>query len=117
MPLTDSFSCGFLAIPWVLRRVKDILARHAEGLYSQPDHIPDVAPVFGFDGVVIDSLEVLDALCEIEAEFCIAIPDEDLREELFKSVGVLAAYVAWRAANPGTAEGVPWPRLLNSGSP
>lgn len=77
----------------VKRRVKLILIRHAT-MYHEPDDVGDDLPVFGPGGVIEDSLEILESLFEIEAALGIAIPDEDLTEDLFRSVERFSEYVA-----------------------
>jgi acyl carrier protein len=76
----------------ILDDLKVILSRHSDGVFCA-EEIPNDAPVFGTGGIVTESLQILDALCEIEQEFNINIPDEDLTEELFASVSSLAHYV------------------------
>lgn len=71
--------------------VRRVLARHAQGV--DPKSISAADPVFGPGGVVHDSLDILDALSEIEGALGVSIPDEDLTEGLFASVAGLAAYL------------------------
>ncbi len=84
-----------------LELVKRVLAEHAGPRAPKP--IPDESVVFGPNGLVNDSLAILDALASIETAVGISIPDEDLTEELFSSVRVLAEYVERNRS--GQAEG------------
>jgi acyl carrier protein len=77
----------------IVGSISQILLQFADETTGEVSIDPTSA-VFGPTGVITDSLRVLDALCTIEEEFDIEIPDEDLTEELFESVGNLAAYVA-----------------------
>jgi hypothetical protein len=76
-------------------RVVRILARYAESP-NVGDALDPTVPVFGPAGIITDSLAVLDALCEIEADLDVSIPDEDLTEELFASVDHLVTYLRSR---------------------
>lgn len=74
-------------------KVKEILANHSGGFYTEASNIKDTVSIFGPKGVIIDSLEILDALCDLETQFNIQIHDEDLTEELFSSVNALVMYI------------------------
>ena len=63
---------------------------------KNPEGIEDSFPVFGINGVITDSLAILDALFEIEKELQIEIPDEDLTESLFESVSSFITYITNR---------------------
>ena len=60
------------------------------------DNIKYSSPVFGINGIIADSLTILDALFEVEKELGIEIPDEDLTESLFESVASFIKYIADR---------------------
>ncbi len=77
----------------VIEKIKTILARNSGVENMRIDTIHNDTQVFGLGGVITDSLNILDALTEIESEFAFEIPDEDLTEELFVSVETLAQYV------------------------
>jgi acyl carrier protein len=81
-----------------LQVIKGVLSRHSEPAGRDPNEINDDAAVFGPGGVITDSLNILDALSEIESDLGISIPDEDLTEELFASVRNFAAYIERRRA-------------------
>ena len=74
--------------------VRRVLARRTKGRVAES--IGDGEPVFGPGGVIQDSLDILDTLSEIEVEFGVSIPDEDLTEELFATVGGLVSYLEAR---------------------
>jgi acyl carrier protein len=79
-------------------RLCEILVEHADAADTPAERVDLSTPVFGPSGLITDSLRVLDALCAIEADFDVTIPDEDLTEALFESVTALAAYVDGRIA-------------------
>jgi len=76
-----------------IERTKEIIAVYAPGRQHDPACIADDDAIFGPRGIIVDSIQVLDALCALEAAFGIEIPDEDLTEELFASVRHLAGYI------------------------
>ncbi len=82
-----------LSFDETLDKIKTILSENSGVTKMKVDDIKQETQVFGHGGVIIDSLNILDALTEIECEFDFEIPDEDLNEELFSSVSELANYV------------------------
>ena len=74
-------------------KLKELLSKHSAPPQIDPNQIEVNAPVFGPSGVLFDSLAILDAIVEIEKEFAISIPDEDLTESLFASVQALGQYI------------------------
>ena len=71
--------------------VRRILTRHSPS--RNASMLSETTPIFGPGGIVQDSLEILDALSEIERELSVTIPDEDLTESLFASISALSSYV------------------------
>jgi len=76
-----------------LDKIKTILAANSGDTKIKIGDIKQDMQVFGHGGVIIDSLNILDALTGIESEFDFEIPDEDLNEDLFSSVAELSNYV------------------------
>jgi acyl carrier protein len=77
-------------------RIGKILIQFADSSDLTPENLDPSVPVFGPSGIISDSLDVLDALCQIEDDLGINIPDEDLTEELFASLESLTTYVEAR---------------------
>ena len=75
----------------IRRRVKEVIVR-ALDLQVDPEEIPDDEVIFA-GGIGADSTATLEVIFAIEEEFGIEVDDEDLRVELFDSVGTLAEYV------------------------
>ncbi len=82
-----------LSFDETLEKIKTILAENSGVAEMKLEDIKQETQVFGHGGVIIDSLNILDALTGIECEFDFEIPDEDLNEDLFSSVSELANYV------------------------
>jgi acyl carrier protein len=89
--------------PDVEARVRGIIAKHLQGPASDAIELGSHTPILG-KGLGLDSLEALVLVTKIEAEFGIAINDEDLKVELFKSIGSLAEHVQKKLAGNGRLE-------------
>ncbi len=74
--------------------VRELVIRSLQ-LQIDPDQLDMDEPLFGGDATV-DSMGALEIVAAIEGRFGLQIPDEDLRVELFDSVGALTRYVAGR---------------------
>ncbi|MGM9785266.1 MAG: phosphopantetheine-binding protein [Candidatus Cryptobacteroides sp.] len=72
-------------------KLKIIDALNLEGM--QPDEIDDDAPLFG-DGLGLDSIDALELIVLLEKEYGIKLKSSAEGKEVFKSVNVMADYVA-----------------------
>lgn len=79
-------------------RIRGIIVQHLQGAASHAIELGKDTPILG-KGLGLDSLEALVLVTKIEAEFGIEIDDEDLKVELFKSVGTLAEHVQKKLAH------------------
>lgn len=69
-------------------KVREALARVAEV------PIPADRNASLFDTGVIDSFDLVDFVADLEREFRVAVPDNDLHPSKFKSVAKIAAYLS-----------------------
>ena len=71
-------------------KLKELLitSLHLEGV--TPADIQDDLPLFGPEGLNLDSLDAVELVVAIEKEFGLAIKNADEAKELFASVEVLA---------------------------
>ncbi|WP_024989409.1 phosphopantetheine-binding protein [Segatella albensis] len=60
----------------------------------QPEDIDDDAPLFGDDGFGLDSIDALELIVLLEKNYGIKISDPKTGKEIFKSINVMAEYVA-----------------------
>lgn len=72
-------------------KLKIIDALNLEGM--QPDEIDDDAPLFG-DGLGLDSIDALELIVLLEKEYGIKLKSSAEGKEVFKSVNVMADYIA-----------------------
>jgi acyl carrier protein len=72
--------------------VKEAIVRSLR-LPMTPAEIGDDVPLFGPDGLGLDSIDVLELVLELERSFGVKITDEDTGARVLRSVGVIAAYI------------------------
>jgi acyl carrier protein len=65
-------------------------------LPMQPDEIPDAAPLFGPDGLGLDSVDVLELVLELERSFGVTIEDQDTGMQALRSVDSIAEFIRQR---------------------
>lgn len=63
-----------------------------------PGDIADDAPLFGPDGLGLDSIDALELAVAIEREFGVATPSAEVARRAFESVNTIAAHVSKPAA-------------------
>lgn len=59
----------------------------------RPEDINETRPIFGEDGLGLDSLDALELVVLVEEEFQVSIPDEEVGKRVFASIAVLADYI------------------------
>ena len=73
-------------------KLKLIEALNLEGM--TPDDIPNDAPLFGEEGLGLDSIDVLELIVLLEKNYGIRLATPQEGKNVFKSVAVMADYVA-----------------------
>ena len=73
-------------------KLKLIEALNLEGMTS--DDIPNDAPLFGEEGLGLDSIDVLELIVLLEKNYGIRLATPQEGKNVFKSVAVMADYVA-----------------------
>jgi acyl carrier protein len=69
--------------------------------------IVDAHPLL--EGGIVDSLGILDLVGFLENEFGIAISDDDLLPENFRSITTIAAFIRAKMEQPFSSEAGNWP--------
>lgn len=59
-----------------------------------PDDIDTDAPLFGEDGLGLDSIDALELIVLMEKNYGIRLQDPNQGKEIFKSVAVMADYIS-----------------------
>ena len=65
-------------------------------LPMQPEDIGDAAPLFGPDGLGLDSVDVLELVLELERSFGVTIEDQDTGMQALRSVDSIADFIRSR---------------------
>lgn len=60
----------------------------------QPDDIDANAPLFGEEGLGLDSIDALELIVLMEKNYGIKLQDPNQGKEIFKSVAVMADYIS-----------------------
>jgi acyl carrier protein len=70
-------------------------------LPMQPEDIADAAPLFGPDGLGLDSVDVLELVLELERSFGVTIEDQDTGMQALRSVDSIAEFIRQRSGHVG----------------
>ena len=65
-------------------------------LPMSPDDISDTAPLFGPDGLGLDSVDVLELVLELERSFGVTIEDQETGMQVLRNVDTIAAFIRER---------------------
>ncbi|MBU0682403.1 MAG: acyl carrier protein [Proteobacteria bacterium] len=63
-----------------------------------PEEIGDDEPLFGDDGLGLDSVDALELVVHIEQQYGIQIEDEEVGRKAFASIAALAEFIAEKKA-------------------
>lgn len=67
-------------------------------LPMEPSQIGDHTPLFGPDGLGLDSVDVLELVLELERSFGVTIEDQDTGMQALRSVESIAEFIRTRRA-------------------
>jgi acyl carrier protein len=71
-------------------------------LPTAPEEIVDTAPLFGPDGIGLDSIDVLELVLELERSFGVTITNQETGMQVLQSVDTIAGFV--RSSRAGQSE-------------
>lgn len=80
-------------------RVKKMLVSAAR-LKISPESIKNEQPLFGADGVGLDSLDALEVVVALEKEFGARIPDADVGKKVLVSVETIVKFIEDKSGKP-----------------
>jgi acyl carrier protein len=83
-------------------RLKSLLVSSLNLEGTDPASIEDEAPLFGPEGLGLDSVDALELVVALEKAFGVKIDSHEIGKEAFASIAALADYVESRTANTGT---------------
>jgi len=71
-------------------------------LPTAPEEIGDIAPLFGPDGIGLDSIDVLELVLELERSFGVRITNQETGMQVLQSVDTIAGFI--RSNRAGQSE-------------
>ncbi len=83
-------------------RVKEMLVRQLK-LQVEPLEITDDEPLFGEEGLGLDSIDVLEVVASVEKEFGVRIESQEEGEKVLQNIETLANFVGERGGSPGNS--------------
>lgn len=83
-------------------RIKALLVERLK-LERDAASIGDDEPLFGPEGLALDSIDALELVLGIEQEFGVAIDDQQSGSEILATVNTIAAFVAAKRSVPVTS--------------
>ena len=93
--------------PVTRQRIKQILVESLK-LEMTPDSIGDETPLWGEEGLGLDSVDALELMVVLEQEYGVRIDDEEFEQEVLATVANLEDFVnSLREAHAETAAGTP----------
>ena len=60
----------------------------------KPEDIDEIAPLFGEEGLGLDSIDALELIVLMEKNYGIKLQDPNQGKEIFKSINVMADYIS-----------------------
>lgn len=92
--MTDSKTSP-TSLPALHEQIKHLIVDRLK-LEVQPADIGDEQPLFGDDGLGLDSIDALELVLGVEQELGVKIDDEEVGSQALESVAALAQFVAER---------------------
>ncbi len=75
------------------KKLKEILVRDLNLEDITPEEITDDLPLFGDDGLGLDSLDAVELVVVLQKNFNVDVPDMEEGQKAFQNIATLAAYV------------------------
>ena len=83
--------------PELRRKIKEVMVEELM-LDEEPEEIGDTTPIFGADGLGLDSVDALQLVVAIEKHFGLKIADSEAAKGILESVETIAAEIEKQAA-------------------
>lgn len=74
------------------RRIKEMLVKNLM-LQTTPDQIGDDLPLFGADGLGLDSIDALELVVSLEKTFGVGVPNSEVAGRALKTVNTIHDYI------------------------
>ena len=90
------------AAPEIRARLKSLVVTSLNLEGVDPASIADDAPLFGPDGLGLDSVDALELVVALERAFDLRVDSQEIGKEAFASIAALADYVEARTGSART---------------
>ena len=90
------------AAPEIRARLKSLLVTSLNLEGVEPASIADDAPLFGPEGLGLDSVDALELVVALEKAFDLKVDSQEIGKEAFASIASLADYVEARTGSART---------------
>ena len=83
--------------PDLRSRIKEMLVKNLM-LQTTPDQIADDLPLFGVNGLGLDSIDALELVVSMEKTFGVGVPNSEIASKALRSVNTIHDYVLEKQA-------------------
>ncbi|MEP6937562.1 MAG: acyl carrier protein [Chthoniobacterales bacterium] len=83
-------------------QIKEMLVKNLM-LQTSADQIADDLPLFGTDGLGLDSIDALELVVSMEKTFGVGVPNSEVAAKALLNVNTIHDYILEKKAQPGTA--------------
>src|SRR5437763_12234181 len=88
-------------------RIKEMMITNLM-LQITTDQIADDAPLFGPEGIGLDSIDALELAVGLEKNFGVSVPNSELAAKVMPSVNTLHAYIIEKRGDPAEPQAAKW---------
>jgi acyl carrier protein len=86
--------------PDLRTRIKEMLVKNLM-LQTTPDQIADDLPLFGPNGLGLDSIDALELVVSMEKTFGVAVPNSEVAGRALRTVDTIHDYILEKRATTG----------------
>jgi acyl carrier protein len=88
----DTFGASIMSEPDLRTRIKQMLVKNLM-LQKAPEEIGDDLPLFGPNGLGLDSIDALELVVSMEKTFGVGVPNSDVAGKALKTVNTIHDYI------------------------
>ncbi len=87
--------------PDLRQQIKEMLVKNLM-LQTTADQIGDDLPLFGADGLGLDSIDALELVVSMEKNFGVGVPNSEVAGKALQSVNTIHDYILEKKGQPST---------------
>ena len=91
-----------MSVPDLRRLIKEMLVKNLM-LQTTPDQIADDLPLFGPDGLGLDSIDALELVVSMEKTFGVGVPNSEVAGKALRTVDTIHDYILEKRGVSGEA--------------